>query len=464
MRKKVLLFLIIWITSFVFFYLFQSREKPVLLLENDYELYQNIYQSKENTVYLIRTKEIDSDEIHYFLETDDDYYLSLDGIKYQEPSPKEVIFPEEYKNSFLEIEIYDHDDQLVDTYHFYYASDYQDLQVLDWHKYGFDYSFIIISTIILAIIFAQLIISRYFNKKEQKEDVGRNLWDRFKKASLLNKVFYLFIFLIYLILPFPFVIIGSIFLLILILILGIGFQKRIISLACTLLSLIVGASCLFVLYVIFVPEARIDYGYQEPQIELSSDGKENYQELIDDAMFYTKEPIVYYEGDFGFIMLRSYLEWTYTSSSEKMEVIYLYRVYNISKNEKKNLLIMIMREGVPVKVIDYSKNGDIREEISFDGVEEGVLTLEIRNRDDNSLIYQSEEFDLKRDFDTLDEGFYLGGQYIENEGKVYLLFVLFTHLGMVIAGSLIYLFREKIFVFRKLQINQNHKEVNNGYH
>ncbi len=448
MKKHLLIVLTFLLIYSLIYWLFGGHSSPNIELEEDFHLYDNIYTLKEYDFSFLRVKENNSDKVRYFLEVGKDYYVLVNLEKYHD-TKEEVFFQTVPRNTFLDIEIYSLNDELLNTLQFYFATDYRNLDYIDWEKWGGDYSFLVIPCLIIFIYLLNIAFQGYYKKKKTVNWSGEiNLWKRFKNASLLSKIGYLLLFVIYLALPFPFVFIFIITLFIFLLIFGKGIRGRIVAISSYTLAVIIGLISFFGLYVVFVPEATMEHATASPETTFSTEARKAYFELVDDAMFYTLEPVVYYEENFGFIMLRTYVEWTY-STGDDILVIYNFRFYNITASEKSRLKLLFIQDDRILYEIDYSDKDHRLEE--FTPEKEGNLRIEIREAETNLLLYKSEDFPVLKDIN--DAFVYFGGQYVPNEGKVLLLFYLFFHIGVIFMGLMLYIFRKLIF------LNLKHKSL-----
>jgi hypothetical protein len=440
MKKGLILSFFIFILFGFVYWQLGGFSKPNIDLEEDYELYDNIYSSEDYGFALLRIKEKEYNNIRYYLGIENDYYVLIDSVKYQN-TKEEIKFDQSYELRFLDVEIYDSNGNLETSFQFYYSSNYENLDFINWNKRGFDYSILLVVGIIILVLIFQSALDEYFQKRGLKDSTEENnIWKRFKNAGLLSKLGYLLVFGIYLVIPFPFIFGSFLVMIVFILIFGKGFKGRIIALFSFLFSVFLGLLLFFGLYLTFVPEARVDFGYATPEVKLSYDGLKAYQKLIDEASYYSKEPVALYEENFGFIAMRTYMEWTY-SSGEDISVYYSFSFFNLNSYSKSDFLVLLRKDERILHQIDFGED-DFEEEL-WTEAEEGLLVIEIRDSKTNELFYRSEEFPMLRNIS--DDTVYFGGQYMPNEGRVLLLFFLFTHLGVVFAGSFIYLFRKEIF-------------------
>jgi hypothetical protein len=299
------------------------------------------------------------------------------------------------------------------------------------------------------MILSDLIVYLLTRKRKPKV-LSPNIKESFRNAPLNKKIGYLVILLIYLVLPFPFLLIFGIALFFVIIFYVGGFLNKLKGVLLSLLILLVGVGVFFTFYLVFVPEALRDYEYEVPEMSLSDAGTKAYHKLIDDSEFYHKEPVAYYENnDFGFVALRTYIEWDY-SSGDPISVCFKFRFYKIGNFREKDYYVVLRKDELIIAEVYY----DGQNEIIIESLEESMLYFEVRKSQNNDLVYTSDEFPMKKDFYNQDEEIYYGGQYMENSKKVTILFFVFTHLSAIVTGLLLYIFRNFIFVNMKVNRKQ----------
>lgn len=459
---KKFIFYLVFLLIYTAIYLFTGGfSSPKIDLEGDYLSYANIYVNDERGIAFLRVREKDSEQIRYFLETGEDYYLVIASEKYHNLKT-EVFLDEVYEKRFVEIEVYSKDEEFQEALQFYYATDPAYLEHVHWKTWGFDYKFFLVPALVLLIFLASLLtdlLGRKKMKRERSEEF--NPWKRFKEASVLSKIGYVFLLLIYLVLPHPFLFLFYIALFSILLLMGKGFWGRAKTFGLCLLACLVGVLVFLGLYIGFVPEAWREYVISEPE-NLSPEGREAYRDLVSDAEYYSKEPVAHHEDNFGFLALRTYREWTY-SDGEPISVIYVYRFYNLEKKEKNKLQILFIQNDKIEHLIDYAEKESRVEE--FLPKKEENIVIEIRESGTNRLLYRSEEFPALKNIEAGEV--YFGGQYMENENKVIFLFIVFTHLGAVASFTLLYLFRKTIIAnikFRRKDIEMEIKRKDNCFY
>ena len=145
-------------------------------------------------------------------------------------------------------------------------------------------------------------------KRERSEEF--NPWKRFKEASVLSKIGYVFLLLIYLVLPIPSS--SSLYRLIFHLVLmGKGFWGR--AKAFWFVSSCLFGRCPGFLRLIHRLRSGSVAGIRDFRTgESIARRKGSLQDLVSDAEYYSKEPVAHHEDNFGFLALRTYREWTYT--------------------------------------------------------------------------------------------------------------------------------------------------------
>lgn len=466
MIKKVILSLCIIIVISIILYFYLAPTKPVINLGDEYDAFVNEDVFKKYDIKLIRVKKDYDNEVYYYLQVNSECIVEIEGRKYQDLEPVKLDISDSFENKYLDIYIYDRNNQKIDDIKIYYSSNYLQLQYLSWNKFDQSKLYYIILGIALLIIICELLSSYFINKGlKNKSQETLNPWILFKKSPFPIKLGYLFGLLLYLVIPYIFIFIGILILLFIILIYVKGIIPKLKALGLTLLSITLGLIIFFSLYLTFVPEAQIDYGYQEPTIQLSDEGKKAYHKLIDNATYYHKEPVAYFENDdFGFITLRTYIEWEYTSSDNKISLNYLFRFYKKNNFQRKDYFVILRTENQIIREVK-----DDSYEIILDDMQESLMAIEVRKTSNNELVYCSEYFPMYSDIYSAPLEFYLGGQYMENSQKVMMLFLIFTHLSVISSVLLLYILRHQIFANIKpkykllFQKQKNKEEEQNEY-
>lgn len=434
LRSYIIAFLGIFGLLLLGLWLGIDRTKPWIEI-NDLTHFENTYQSHTKDITLMRGRT--DNKVKHFLLVDGSYTVMIQGELYEQGLHHLDLGN---VNGYVEL-TYESESQ-THAYHFFYSEEASNYTSIHWVSINPYHNFYSTLLLFLGITALVLSIHALIQHKTAFFSSSEGLNAKQKRAHRLGLVL---LGMFYLVIPMVFYALFTLYALSFIGLHVANWKNKIRSsfLFLGILLCSLGAFLLGIIW--FIDEAKTEYVALSTEVNPLLLPK--YRAIIEDTALYNEHVHAYHEDEFfTFLMVEGHTKFAYSSDGQTLWP----ELYFIFLSASSTPVFVEIFTGTDrLATVDLS----IKNTVSylFDQAETGEISLFIRRKTDNVLLYESDSFSITplTDVPSLNKG----GQYMENEGAYFLTFVLISHGANAVLGIGLYLAKKPLFKYSRKSFN-----------